>query len=87
MARNPNALKVGPQGRIVLPAAVRNKLDIKPGDELLLLIEDGHIVLLTRDQLWAKIRERFKDVPAGVSLADELIAERRAEAKRESEEQ
>lgn len=33
-----------------------------------------------------RLRERFARVPAGVSLASELIAERRREAIRESEE-
>ena len=80
------SVKIGPQGRIVLPAAVRHELGLKEGDELLLLLEEGHIELLTRDQLWAKIQEPWlKAVPRDVSLADELISERRAEAKREEE--
>ncbi|MBI2171797.1 MAG: AbrB family transcriptional regulator [Chloroflexi bacterium] len=65
---------------------MRHELGLKEGDELLLLLEEGHIELLTRDQLWAKIQERYKNVSRGVSLADKLIAERRAEAKREDAE-
>lgn len=37
------------------------------------------------ETIWERITARFAHIPADVSLADELIAERRAEAKREAE--
>ena len=74
---------IGRQGRIVIPAEIRRELALKEGDELIALVEQGELLLLTRDQLWARLRAAFANVPAGVSLADELVAERREEARRE----
>ena len=36
-----------------------------------------------REAMLQRLRQRFAHIPAGVSLADELISERRAESKRE----
>ena len=77
---------VGPQGRIVIPAQFRKALDICPGETLIARVEDGRLVLETRERILARIQSWFADVPPGVSLVDELIAERREEARRESEE-
>ncbi len=78
-------LQVGPQGRIVIPAAVRQSLGIEPGDTLVARVEDGRLVLETRAHLLARFSARFAgarmppaDGGAG-SVVDELIAERRAE--------
>jgi AbrB family looped-hinge helix DNA binding protein len=79
-------VRVGPQGRVVIPASLRKALDLEPGDELIARIEDGRLVLERREQIIARIRAHFASVPADVSLADELIAERRAEARREESE-
>ena len=77
---------VGPQGRIVIPAHIRDALDIRPGQELIARVEDGHLVLESRDQVLARIRSWFAHVPSEVSLVDELIAERKEEARGEAEE-
>ncbi len=77
---------VGPQGRIVIPAQFREALDIRPGLILIARVEDGRLVLEKREQILARLRETFAQVPDGVSLVDELIAERREEARREAEE-
>ncbi len=75
---------VGPQGRIVIPAGLRKVLEIGPGDVLVARVEDGRVVLEKRENVLARVRRRFDRVPREVSLADELIAERREEARRES---
>ena len=77
---------VGPQGRIVIPAHIRDALDIRPGQELIARVEDGHLVLESRDQVLARIRSWSAPVPSEVSLVEELIAERKEEARREAEE-
>jgi AbrB family looped-hinge helix DNA binding protein len=76
-------VKVGPQGRIVVPAALRRSLGIKPGDVLVARADDGRLVLERRETILAQIRKLFEHVPSDVSLVDELIAERREEAARE----
>ena len=75
---------VGPQGRIVIPAHIRDALDIRPGQELIARVEDGRLVLETRDQILARLQDTFTQASRGVSLVDELIADRREEARREA---
>jgi AbrB family looped-hinge helix DNA binding protein len=76
-------VRVGLQGRIVVPAALRRRLGIKTGDVLVAHADDGRLVLERREEILAQIRKLFEHIPPGVSLVDELIAERRAEAARE----
>jgi AbrB family looped-hinge helix DNA binding protein len=78
--------KLGPDGRIVIPAAFRESLRLKDGDVLFARLENGEIVLLTPKAAMLRaqaIVRRF--VPDDVSLVDELIEDRRREAKRESD--
>lgn len=77
-------VRVGPQGRIVIPAAVREAMGLGVGEELILRIEDRRLVLERREDAARRLKERFSKVPPGKSLSKELIAERREEAKREN---
>ncbi len=79
-----SATKLSSGGRIVIPVEMRKELDIDAGDEILLRMKGRMIELYTRDQAIREIQERVRQfVPEGVSLADELIAERRVEAANE----
>ena len=78
-----SGVRVGDQGRIVIPARVREKLGIVAGDELVARVEGGRLLLEKRENVLRRLRERFSAVPGGVSLADELVLERREEARRE----
>lgn len=71
-------------GRTVIPATLREQLGIKDGDQLLWEIHDGELIVTTRTAQLRKAQARFQQyVPSNApSLADELIAERRAEAAR-----
>ena len=80
----PFAVRVGPQGRIVIPAHMRRSLSIGPGEELLIRVEDGRLVLETRGRVLQRVQSWFAQVPLEVSLADELIAERREEVRKEA---
>jgi hypothetical protein len=42
----------------------------------------GRLAPEEREAVLQRLRQRFAHIPAGVSLADELISERRAEARR-----
>jgi AbrB family looped-hinge helix DNA binding protein len=79
----PASVRIGAQGRIVIPANLRKELGIQPGERLVARAEDGRLVLERRDAIVAQLQALFAHIPADVSLADELIAERRAEARRE----
>lgn len=76
-------VRIGPQGRIVIPATLRKALSLHPGDTLTARVEDGQLVLEKREHIFARLKARFAGVPHGVSLVEDLIAERRAEALRE----
>lgn len=73
-------VQLGPQGRIVIPAHLRKALDLAPGDKLVIHQDGQSIVLERRADLVKRMQARFAGIDAGDSLADELIAERRAEA-------
>lgn len=78
--------RLGPDGRVVIPAAFRESLGLKEGDVLFARLEGGEIALLTPKAAMRRaqaIVRRF--IPEGVSLVDELIEDRRREAKREAE--
>jgi AbrB family looped-hinge helix DNA binding protein len=78
-------IKIGKGGRIVIPAELRKSLDMHMGEELLAEIEDGALKLYTCKQAIESVREQLAEyLPKGKSLADELIEERRNEARRES---
>ncbi len=78
-------LTLGPGGRVVIPAALREAMEVEEGDAILAWVEDGELHLLSprvgARQAQAMLRSL---IPEGVSLADELIAERRREAEAES---
>ena len=76
--------QVGEGGRVVLPAAFRVALGIEVGDPVFLRLEDNELRVFTPREALRRAQElvsRF--VPDEVSLVDELIEERRAEAARE----
>jgi AbrB family looped-hinge helix DNA binding protein len=78
--------RLNENGRLVIPASFRKALEIKPGDEVILRLEDDELRLTTLKHRIARAqRNARKYIPRGVSLADELIAERREAAKRELE--
>ena len=76
---------LGPQGRVVIPAHLRKALDLKPGDRLVVRQDGDSIVLERRENLVKRLKARFAHIPDDISLTDELIAERQAEAAREVE--
>ena len=77
-------LSVGPQGRIVIPAALRKALGLVQGNTLIARIENDQLVLEKPDNLITRLKSRFASVPAKVQLADELIAQRRRDARKEN---
>ena len=76
-------IHLGPQGRVVIPAGIRQALDLRPGDVLLARADDGRIILERPQQVLKRLRQRFAGLPHDTSLSRELIAGRREEARRE----
>jgi AbrB family looped-hinge helix DNA binding protein len=80
---NPTKVAVGPQGRLVIPSEIRRELGIVPGDVLVAVVDDQRLVLEKRETVLQRVRRRFAHIPAEISLSEELIGERRAEARKE----
>jgi len=77
-------LRINENGRVVIPAAFRKALGIKAGDEVILRIEDDELRITTMKRRIERAQRLVrKYVKPGVSLVDELIAERREAAKNE----
>ena len=79
--------RLNENGRIVIPAAIRQEMGFAPGDTLLMDVEDG---VLRIESYPARIRRIQREIAQfakpGILASDELIAERRGEARREEEE-
>jgi AbrB family looped-hinge helix DNA binding protein len=76
--------KIAAGGRVVLPAEYRRALGLREGDEVILRLTDGEVRILSPRQAIQRAQELVdRYVPSGRSLADELIAERRQEARHE----
>jgi len=76
--------RVSQNGRIVIPAAFREALGINEGDEVVLRLDDKELRITTKQLRIRRAQERARRyLKPGTSLAKELIAERREEAKRE----
>ena len=76
-------LNVASNGRVVIPAAIREKLGIPSGGKVVARFEDGVLFIESREAALRKMRAMVAKYAGGGSVVDELIAERRAEAERE----
>jgi AbrB family looped-hinge helix DNA binding protein len=77
-------VQVGEKGRIVIPAEIREAMGIRVGDSLEMRFEDYELRVSTRRARIRRVQEwARKVIPPGVSLSEELSAERREAAKHE----
>ncbi len=77
-------LKIGPGGRVVVPAAMREALGVNEGDALMATLEYGELRLVSLAESVRRAQAIVrKHVPAGVSLVDELLEDRRQEVLKE----
>ncbi len=79
-------VKIGPGGRVVIPAAFREAMEAGEGDTLVAVIDRDGVVRLTSASAALRMARRILSaaIPADVSLSDSLIADRRREAAREA---
>lgn len=70
--------RVGPKGQVVIPKELRDELGIEPGDEVSFWRDGDHVALRPTRQT-PPLRGRFR----GLSLTDDLLAERAADRSRE----
>lgn len=77
-------LRVNENGRLVLPAAFRKALDIRPGDQVVARLEGDEVRITTLARRIERVQRHVRQyVKPGISLAGELIAERREAARHE----
>ena len=77
--------RVDTSGRIVIPLSIRSAKGINNGDELIIGIEEGAIVLRTYEDAMQQLQNAFCDgLDPDVSLVNELRNERRREAELEA---
>ncbi len=76
--------RVNNNGRLVIPAQFREALGIKAGDVVVVRLEDDELRVMTIKRSIQQAQQIVrKYIKPGVSLVDELLAERRAESRKE----
>jgi AbrB family looped-hinge helix DNA binding protein len=77
-------LTLAPNGRLVIPAAMRTALGLEAGGKLVARLVDGAVVLEPVGAAIARAQAMVaRYVPSNARLVDELIAERHAAGERE----
>ena len=79
-------MKMSENGRVVIPAEIRQAIGLKEGDTVFWDLVDGEPRLSTRQTRLRRAQAlvaRYCPIAPGDSVVDEFIAERRAEAERE----
>jgi len=72
---------------VVIPVELRRELGIEPGETLMAHVESGRLVLERRGEILNRLRSELRAATQpGTSMVDELLAERRREARREAAE-
>lgn len=72
-------VRVGNKGRIVLPAAIRERRNWAEGTTLVAIETARGVILAARGELEQLVREQL----AGTDLVADLLAERRSASRRE----
>lgn len=75
-------VSIKPDGRVLVPADLRREFGAGPEEALVARVEDGKLVIERRADAIRRVQDRFVSASPGVSLVDELLAERRAEVER-----
>lgn len=76
-------IRLESNGRIVLPADCRRQLHFKPGEELILRIDDDELRLYSLKHSLRKAQALVRQKVKSKNFVDDFIASRREEADRE----
>lgn len=78
-------VKISGSGRLNLPSELRRLLGLKGPGHLILTVQDGEVRITTMAQELERVRALARPyAPKDRLASEELIRERRAEAKREA---
>lgn len=80
-------LKIGKDGRLLIPAAVRALLELGPDGQVNAYVEDGELHVISPNAALTRIQKILKPYRSKThSIVDEFIAEKRLEVSREEAE-
>lgn len=81
----PHRTTVDAGGRVVLPVEYRRAMGIRPGDEVVLVLKEGSVRVMTSAEALRQARALLAPyLEAGPDPVDELLASRKRESKRET---
>ena len=60
----PVSVRMGNQSRIVIPSELRQALGIVSGQKLIARVEDGRLILETRESITAGLQKLFSEMPS-----------------------
>ena len=84
VVKNSMEIRVGSQGRFVLPSELRRQLGAEEGTVYTARVEEeGRLVLESRQALLRRMRKELQEAAGDGSPLEELLAERQAEAQAE----
>jgi bifunctional DNA-binding transcriptional regulator/antitoxin component of YhaV-PrlF toxin-antitoxin module len=76
--------KIVSGGRLIVPAEYRRLMGLTDGDTVVMELDGDEMRIRPLRSALRRVQERLRPyIPEGVSLSDELIADRRAAADRE----
>jgi bifunctional DNA-binding transcriptional regulator/antitoxin component of YhaV-PrlF toxin-antitoxin module len=77
-------VRIADHRRIVLPTELCDRLALHVGDTIVVRVEDDHAILSSVDRTIKRFQDLVaQQLPEGIGLVDQLIAEREAEAGHE----
>jgi AbrB family looped-hinge helix DNA binding protein len=83
-APSPARTRIGRGGRVVIPAEHRRALDLQPGDEVVVRVDDGQVRIFSLPSALRRAQAVVRrHVRPGESVVDELQRDRRKEAAAE----
>ena len=76
--------KVDSAGRVLIPAELREKMDVRPGSTVTISAGRGGVIVESRSAAVRAAQKYFRGLaPESELWSEELIADRRREARRE----
>jgi AbrB family looped-hinge helix DNA binding protein len=86
VASSERIVRLGPQGRLVVPSKIRRELGLAEGTSLAVSTDGRRLILEPRGEVLRRVRARYAALPEGTRLTDELLADRHEQARREERE-
>ena len=76
--------KLGQNGRMQVPAKCRKLMNLSPGEEIIIIVHDGEASFFSLKRAVNRAQTIMKQyIKKGEKLSDQVIANRKEDAKRE----